>query len=159
MNNNKTKPNSNNYFISARKISLLLLSIVWLTGGLILLTGGIFMIISSKEKPPKLGAFSYLLPVAISIALGIVKAQVVFKKISQKNIIKSEKIKNNFLDYSFGWLRVLGPKNMIIISSMIVLGIVLSKVLPDFYRGLVKLTIGTALTLSTFNYFPTIKNS
>ena len=144
---------------SAQKVSILILYMLWLGGGCSLLGGGISVIWGALNKND---SNSWLLAgIILALALGTLKSRTVLKKVSQKNIKESANLKDKFWDYSLGWLKTLGWKSVCLIILMISIGSLFSKILitEAYYRSLLRITIGSALFLGSFNYLDTIKNS
>lgn len=145
--------------MGARKFSLFLAGLIWISVGLRIGSRGLKWIEPYLQEPDW-----HLLLLVLSIAIGLAKALTVLRKAVIRNTGNIDKIEDKkLLHYFTGWLILFGKKGTIMISIMIALGLGLryarNHLGADPYNifGFIYLGIGLGLIGASFFYFRAIK--
>ena len=134
--------------MDVRKISLIIVGVIWLIVGLVLSTLGINWLITLKLGPV---FFTFTL---LSLIVGLIKGKFVLKKAAEKYYKNSQHITFNKIDILTGWAKVLGLKGFILIGLMIAIGSFLRHSTIDRpILGVVYLAVGVALVYASKIFF------
>ena len=134
--------------MSEKKISLILVGLIWLAVGIYLgITGTNWMLGLGLGK--KLIIF-----LAISTIIGLLKGKFALKKVASRYYKRADTIQFNKSDILTGWVRILGPKGFILIGLMMAMGIFLRHSNIDRpILGIVYLAVGIALVYASKIFF------
>lgn len=139
------------------KISFLLLGALWLFAGIMLLSKGVNLLLAIVHQPffrffrASQGETAAIL-VCLGLFLGQFKAKYVLRKTAMKRIQQMSS------QSSFTFFQIFNFRYLILIATMISLGLLLKFFhTPHDLRGLIDITIGTALIHSSIFYFKAIR--
>ena len=133
-----------------KKISLIIVGIIWALVGIFLAARGINWELSLGSWP-KLLAF-----LSISVIFGLLKGKFILSKVAAKYCKRVETIKFNESDILFGWIKVLGVRGFILIGLMIGIGVYLRHSNIDRpILGIVYIAVGIALVYASKIFFVT----
>jgi hypothetical protein len=138
---------------SPKLVTLGILATLWTLGGLRLLWSGSFMLISSAAK---VSGTVIILSLLGAFILGFGKGKFVLQKTAQRTIDSIHQLSDEVINYFIGWIKVLGVRGFVVIGLMIGLGILFASnlsPLTPFLRGLVRITIGSALIIGSLRFW------
>ena len=131
-----------------KKISLIIVGVIWFLVGIGLSVRGINWELSLGSWP-KLLAF-----LSCSVILGLLKGKFILSKVAAKYLKRIETVKFNKNDILFGWAKVLGIRGFIFIALMIALGVYLRHSNIDRpILGIIYLAVGIALVYASKIFF------
>ncbi len=139
---------------SVQITTLIILALLWSISGLRLLWSGSFILIGHP-----ITGFLLIISIIAALVVGAAKGHFLLSKTAQRSLDNLKNLENSTINYFIGWAKVLGPRGLIMIGLMITLGIILGNFLPPFGRGLLRLTIGTALLIGSYYLCLGFKNS
>ncbi|HEY9886181.1 MAG TPA: hypothetical protein V6C96_02860, partial [Vampirovibrionales bacterium] len=105
---------------NAKNTSILILSILWVIGGIRLLWTGSFSLLTTASS---MSGFFVVLGLVLAVAIGGGKGFFLLQKTAQRSIDASAQLSEHLTDYAFGWLKVLGIRGIVVISLMVGLGL------------------------------------
>lgn len=134
--------------MSIKRLSLLIVGIIWLLVGTILGIVGIRWLLTISFGPKVIILF------IICVALGLLKGRYVLQKVAAKYCKRSSNIHFHSTDLVIGWIKILGIKGFILISLMILIGIILRHSSIDRpILGIIYLSVGIALVYASKIFF------
>lgn len=134
--------------MNAKKISVILVGIIWLAVGIGLGIAGINWILGLTFGP-KLIIF-----LAISVIIGLLKGKTILSKVALKYYKRSEVVQINKNDILTGWIKILGIKGFLLIGLMVLMGSFLRHSNIDRpILGIVYLAVGIALVYASKMFF------
>ena len=134
--------------MNVKKISVIIVGIIWLLVGIGLSVAGIRWILGLSFGP-KLVIF-----IAVSVAIGLAKGKLVLSKVALKYYKRSEVIQFNKHDILTGWIKIFGIKGFFLITLMILIGYFLRHSNIDRpILGIVYLAVGIALVYASKMFF------
>jgi len=139
--------------ISSKKVSLVLVGLIWLLVGVGLGIRGINWIMELGIGPKTIGFLS------LSVIFGLLKGKYILKKVAMKYWKRSESIQFKEIDILSGWIKILGIRGFIFIGIMIAIGILLRNSNIDRpILGVVYLAVGFALVYASKIFFEEKRN-
>lgn len=140
-------------------VTLVTLATLWTLGGLRLLWSGSFLLMG--EAAHIVGAVM-IGSVLLAIAIGFGKGKFVLQKTAQRSIDAVNQLEDKVIHWFLGWAKVLGLRGFIVIGLMIGLGILLASNISPlnlFGRGLIRITIGTALLIGSLRFWSELRDN
>ena len=132
-----------------KKVSLVLVGLIWLSVGIGLSIAGANWIRSLGLGPKMIVFFT------ASILIGFSKGKFILQKVAAKYYKRAELLQfNNMLSLFFGWAQILGIKGFFLIGLMMILGGTLRRSPIDRpILGIVYLAVGIALVYASKIFF------
>lgn len=106
--------------MSTRKFSLIIAGLVWTLVGIRIGSRAIYWLEPYYDPPSWQLAF-----VLLSVVFGFFKAKKVLYKSVERGIEASTNLDDRFINYFTGWLKLYGPRGVMVVFLMIGLGFVL----------------------------------
>ena len=134
--------------MTAQKISINLVGVIWAVVGFCLSTAGIKWILQLGLTP------LMIFFLTCSIVIGLLKGKFILQKVAAKYCKRAEKIKFKDMDVIFGWIKVFGVKGFVLIAIMAVTGSLLRHSTIDRpILGVIYLAVGIALVYASKIFF------
>lgn len=131
-----------------KKISLILVGIIWFFVGIGLLIVGTNWLLTLSIGP-KLIIF-----IAAGVIIGLLKGKFVLQKVAAKYYKRSELIQFKKIDILTGWTKILGIRGFILIGLMIAIGSLLRHSSIDRpILGILYVAVGIALVYASKIFF------
>ncbi len=140
--------------MSAKKISLIIVGLIWSLVGIGLSIAGSNWILGLGIGP-KMIAF-----ISAGVIIGLLKGKFILKKVALKYYKRSEVVQFNKNDIFLGWVKILGIRGFILISVMMALGSFLRHSNIDRpILGIIYLAVGIALVYASKIFYESNKAS
>ena len=134
--------------MDTKKVSLVLVGIIWFFVGIGLLIAGTNWLLTLNIGP-KLIIFT-----ASGVIIGLLKGKFVLQKVAAKYYKRSEVIQFKKIDILTGWVKILGIRGFILIGLMMVLGSLLRHSNIDRpILGIIYVAVGIALVYASKIFF------
>ena len=134
--------------MNAKKISLIVVGMIWLLVGIGLSLAGTNWITKLGFGPTM---FIFL---TSAVTVGFLKGKFILGKVALKYYKRSEVIEFNKHDIFTGWAKIFGVKGFILISLMMIMGSILRRSPIDRpILGIIYLAVGIALLYASKIFF------
>ncbi len=141
----------------ARNITIVILALLWSIGGLRLLWSASLLLFGSAAEVTGLILIASVL---LAFGIGFAKGKFVLSKSALRSVTAAGELEDHAPNYFFGWAKAWGLKGFLIIAAMIGLGVYfgsdISPVNP-MIRGLIRITIGTALLVGSLTFWTKLR--